>query len=93
MKQATKCNYDKALQKFETAMAGGGFAAELAVLEKVVVLIDAGREREAQEVMAERNERIDASEEEISEAEASIQETLKNLRDEREKETGSRTCP
>ena len=74
-------------------MAEGGFAAELAVLEKVVVLIDAGREKEANDVMAERNERTDASEDEIAKADASVEETLENLRDEREKQTGSRTCP
>jgi Tfp pilus assembly protein PilF len=93
MKLAIKCTYDEALQKFDKAIAEGGFAAQLAALEKVVVLIDAGRDREAKEVMAERNARIDASENEISEAEASVEETLENLRDEREKQTGRRTCP
>ena len=93
MKLAIKCKHDEALQKFDMAIAEGGFAAQLADLEKVVVLIDAGRDKEAKDVMAERNARIDASEDEISEAEASVEETLENLRDEREKQTGRRTCP
>ena len=93
MKLAIKCNFDESLQKLDTAIAEGGFAAELAVLEKAVVLMDAGREKEAKEVMAERNARMDASDDEISEAEASVKETLENLRDEREKQTGKRTCP
>ena len=93
IKQAINCNHDEALQKLDAAIPEGGFAAELAVLEKVVVLIDAGREKEANDVMAERNERTDASEDEIAKAEASVEETLENLRDEREKQTGSRTCP
>lgn len=93
IKQAIKCNYDEALKRLDTAIAEGGFAAELAVLEKAVVLIDAGREKEAREVMAERNERVDASEDEIAKADASVQETLGNLRGEREKQTGSRSCP
>ena len=93
MKQAIKCHYDKALEKLDTAIAEGGFAAELAALEKVVVLLDAGREDEAKEAMAERNKRAGATPEEIAEAENSIAETLENLRAEREKQTGSRTCP
>jgi len=93
MKQAIKCNYEKALDKLDTAIAEGGFAAELAVLEKIVVLIDAGREREAEDVMAERNERTDASEDDIAKVETSVEEALEDLRDEREKQTGNRTCP
>ena len=93
MKQAIKCNYDKALERLDTAIAEGGFAAELAVLEKVVVLLDAGREAEAEEVLAERNENVGASAEDIVEARKSIDETLEGLRAEREQQTGSRTCP
>ena len=93
MKLAIKCDHEQALQKLDKAVAEGGFAAQLADLEKVVVLIDAGRDREAKDLMAERNARIDASEDEISEAEASVKETLENLRDEREKQTGRRSCP
>ncbi len=93
MKLAIKCNHEEALQKLDKAIAEGGFAAQLADLEKVVVLIDAGRDGEAKDVMAERNARIDASEDEILEAEDSVKETLENLRDEREKQTGRRTCP
>jgi len=88
-----KCNYDKALERLDTAIAEGGFAAELAVLEKVVVLLDAGREAEAEEVLAERNENVGASAEDIVEARKSIDETLEGLRAEREQQTGSRTCP
>ena len=93
MKQAIKCNYDKALERLDTAIAEGGFAAELAVLEKVVVLLDAGREAEAEKVLAERNENVGASAEDIVEARKSIDETLEGLRAEREQQTGSRTCP
>ena len=93
MKQAVNCNYDKALARLDTAIAEGGFAAELAVLEKVVVLLDAGRGAEAEKVLAERNESVGASADDIAEARKSIDQTLEGLRAEREKQTGSRTCP
>lgn len=91
--EAVQCHHEAALQHLDKAIAAGGFAAELAVLEKIVVLFDAGREAEARQAMTERNQRTGASEDDIAEAESSVEETLENLRDEREKKTGSRTCP
>ena len=93
MKQAINCHYDKAIERLDTAIAGGGFAAELAVLEKVAVMLDAGYEEEAMNLLDERNESVGASEEDIAEAEESVKQTVEALRDEREKQTGSRTCP
>ena len=90
---AIECRTDEALAAVEQAERGGGLGSYIADLQKVVILRDAGRTAEADAAMAERNKRADATAEEAAEAEEAVQESLADLRAEREKETGSATCP
>jgi hypothetical protein len=89
---AIDCQTDKALAALEKAQQAGGLAAYLAELEKIVFLQDAGREQEAaaalQSYQAEHNQDSRSREE----TEKSIQDSLKELRDQRFKKTGQRTC-
>jgi hypothetical protein len=90
---AIECRTDEALAAAEQAAQGGGLGSYVADLQKVVILRDAGRMAEADAAMAERNKRADATAEEAAEAEQAVQESLAELRAEREKKTGSATCP
>ena len=90
---AIDCQTDKALAALDRAGQGGGLAANIADLERVVILRDAGRTSEAAAAMAERNARAEADAEARAEAEEAVAESLDELRDERQKRTGRRTCP
>ncbi len=90
---AIECRTDEALAAVEQAEQGGGLSSYLADLQEVVILRDAGRMAEADAAMAARNERIEADPESAAEAEEAVKESLAQLRAEREKETGSATCP
>ena len=90
---AIDCQTDKALAALDRAEQGGGLAAHVADLERVVILRDAGRMSEAAAAMADRNTRAKADAEARTEAEEAVAESLDELRDERQKRTGSRTCP
>ena len=48
---------------------------------------------EAEQAMAARNARIEADAENTAEAEEAVEKSLAELRAEREKKTGSATCP
>ncbi len=90
---AIDCQTDKALAALNRAEQGGGLAAHIADLERVVILRDAGRMSEAAAAMADRNTRAKADAEARTEAEEAVAESLDELRDERQKRTGRRTCP
>jgi hypothetical protein len=90
---AIDCQTDKALAALDRADQGGGLAASLADLERVVILRDAGRASEATAAMAERNARAGADAEARAEAEEAVSESLDELRAERQKRTGSPVCP
>ena len=90
---AIACQTDKALAALDRAGEGGGLAANIAELERVVILRDAGRMSEATAAMAERNARAGAGAEDKAEAEEAVSESLDELRDERQERTGRRTCP
>lgn len=90
---AIECRIDEALAAVEQAEQGGGLGSYIADLQKVVILRDAGRMEEAEAAMAARNERAEATAEEAAEAEEAVQESLSDLRAERQKQTGSATCP
>ena len=90
---AIDCQTDKALAALDRAEQGGGLAAHVADLERVVILRDAGRMSEAAAAMTDRNTRAKADAEARAEAEEAVAESLDELRDERQKRTGSRTCP
>ena len=90
---AIECRTDEALAAVQRAEQGGGLSSYIADLQKVVLLRDAGRMAEAEAALAERNKRAEATTEEAAEAEEAVQESLAELRAEREKKTGSATCP
>jgi hypothetical protein len=90
---AIECRTDEALAAVEKAEQGGGLSSYIADLQKVVILRDAGRMAEADAAMAARNARIEVDAENAGEAEDAVQESLTELRAEREKKTGSATCP
>ena len=90
---AIECRTDEALAAVIKAEEGGGLSSYIADLQKVVILQDAGRMAEAEAAMAERNKRAEASAEDAKEAEDAVAESLAELRAEREKKTGSATCP
>jgi uncharacterized protein involved in type VI secretion and phage assembly len=70
-----------------------GWEAGIADLQRVVILRDAGRMSEADAAMAERNERAGADAQAAAEAERAVSKSLEELRAERQKQTGRRTCP
>ena len=90
-KLAIGCETDKALAAVDRAAQGGGLGANLADLQQVVILRDAGRTAEANAAMAERNARAGA--EAAAEAERAVSQSLDDLRAEREKQTWQRVCP
>lgn len=92
-KLAIECRTDEALAAVEQAEQGGGLSSYLAELQKVVFLRDAGRMAEADAAMAARNARPEVDAENAAEAEDAVAESLAELRKEREKKTGSATCP
>lgn len=90
---ATACETDEALVAVDRAERGGGLGANIADLQRVVILRDAGRTSEATAAMAERNARAGADAEAAAEAERAVSRSLEDLRAEREKQTGRRVCP
>jgi hypothetical protein len=90
---AVACRHDEALALLDRAQQGGGLSAYIAELEQVVFLRDAGRYSEASALLAERNTRAQASDDDVAEAEAAIEKSLAELRKEREKKSGRATCP
>ena len=92
-KLAIGCETDKALAAVDRAAQSGGLSANIADLQQVVILRDAGRTAKANAAMAERNARAGADAEAAAEAERAVSKSLDDLRAEREKQTGQRVCP
>ncbi|MFZ1954691.1 MAG: hypothetical protein WAU34_04295 [Desulfobacterales bacterium] len=89
---AINCETDQALAAVDRASQSEGIGAALGDLDRVAILRDAGRIQEAEAAMAERNKRWNAAAENMAKAEEAVKETVKKIRDEREKRTGKRTC-
>lgn len=89
---AIACRTDEALAAIARAIAAGGLAASIGELQRVVILRDAGRTAEADAAMAARNQRWDADADNIAGAEKAVAESIAELRAERRKRTGHRTC-
>lgn len=92
LKLAVHCKTEEALKVLDEAEKGGGLSAKLAILEREAVLREAGRDEEADAVRAKRENDPNTTDKDKAEAEKSIQDTIENIRKEREKQTGSRTC-
>ena len=91
MKLAVNCQTDKALTAISTSEQGSGVTANIATLEHEAILRDAGRTGEAEAIRAKRESDPNMSEKDKADAEKAVLDTVENLRDEREKQTGSRT--
>lgn len=89
---AVSCRTEDALAAVDRAAARGGFSSYLAELERVVFLRDAGRTSEADAALAERNRRAEADAQDMAEADQAVAESVKELRDERERKLGKRLC-
>jgi hypothetical protein len=90
---AIDCETDKALIVVDRAAGSGGLSANIAELQRVVILRDAGRMSEADAALAERNKDAGADAQAAAEAVRALSESLEELRAERKKRTGRRTCP
>lgn len=92
-KLAIACETDEALAATDRAANSGGLSASIAELQRIVILRDAGRMSEADAAMAERNASAGADAEAVAETERAVSQNLEELQAEREKKTGSSTCP
>jgi len=90
---AIACETDAALSAVDRAASSGGLSANIADLQRVVILRDAGRMREAAAALADRNARVNADAEGAAKAESAVAESIEKLRAERMQKTGRRTCP
>lgn len=90
---AIACQTDKALLAVDRAAKSGGLSANIADLQRVVILRDAGRMSEAEAAMADRNARAGADVQAAAEAADAVSKSLEEMRAERQKETGRRVCP
>ena len=92
MKLAVHCETDEAVAVI-TEGEGDGLLGAMAILEHESILREAGRDREADAVRARRESGTpDMTAQEKADAEKSVQQTVANIRKEREKRTGSATC-
>jgi hypothetical protein len=66
------CNTDEALRAVDRAAKGGGLGANIADLQRVVILRDAGRLSEADAALAARNARAGADAGASAEAERAV---------------------
>jgi hypothetical protein len=89
---AITCRTDEALAVVNRAVQSGGMAGAFGDLQRVVILRDAGRMTEAEAAMAARNRRWKVDAENAAEAERAVDESVAEMRAEREKRTGRRTC-
>ena len=89
---AINCQTEQALIAVDRASQTGGLGGGIADLLRVAILRDIGRTDEADEAMAERNERWQVDADNAAEAEKSIAKTIAEIRAERQKRTGHLTC-
>jgi hypothetical protein len=89
---AIACKTHEALAAVDRAEQGGGLGASIGDLQRVVILRDAGRVAEANATMVERNKRWNADAKNVKEAEDAVAKSLEEMRAERQKRTGRRTC-
>ena len=89
---AIVCKTNEALAAVDRASGGGGLGACISDLQRVVMLRDGGRSAQADAAMAERNKRWGVGARAAAEAEKSVAESVEQMRYERQKRTGRRTC-
>ncbi|WP_108259917.1 hypothetical protein [Mangrovicoccus ximenensis] len=89
---AIACDTDAAVSLSARTARGTGLAAELAELQQVVFLRDAGRRAEADRILAARYQRVEADADTRAETEKAVQTSLSDLRAERARQTGQQSC-
>jgi hypothetical protein len=89
---AIACDLSGALAVIDQTRASGGLSSNLAQLQRVVFLRDAGRTSDANAALAEWNRATGATAAEAADTERSVQRSLADLRAERQSRTGSPTC-
>lgn len=89
---AIACKTNEALAAVDRASGGGGLGASIGDLQRVVILRDAGRVSGADAAMAERNRRWNVDAKNAAEAEEAVAKSMEEMRVERQKRTGRRTC-
>ena len=92
LKLAVHCQTEQALSKLDDAEKSGGLTAKLAILEREAILREAGRINEAEAVRAKRESQPGTTEKDKADAEKAVQDTVQNIRKEREKQTGTPVC-
>lgn len=92
MKYAVQCDADKAIASIVDNEKDPGLMSNLAYLEHEAILREAGRIEEADKIRQKREQIFKLSAQEKAEAEKAITETVDNIRSERLKQTGSRSC-
>lgn len=89
---AIACDLSGALAVIDRTRASGGLSSNIAQLQRVVFLRDVGRMSEANTLLAEWNRATGATAAEAADTERSVQQSLADLRAERQSRTGSATC-
>jgi hypothetical protein len=89
---AIACNLSGALAVIDQTRVSGGLSSNIAQLQRVVFLRDAGRTRDANAALAEWNRATGATAAEAADTERSVQRSLADLRAERQSRTGSPAC-
>lgn len=89
---AIACKTNEALVAVERASGGGGLGASIGDLQRVVILRDTGRMSEANAAMAERNKRWGVDAKAAAEAEEAVAKSMVEMRAERQKRSGRRSC-
>lgn len=92
LQYAVDCQPDKALEQLDMAEADGGLSGYMGKLERIVVLQDAGRFKQAEIALDSYMALPEVEGETRAEVEKSIKDSLEELLKQREKQTGKRTC-
>jgi len=90
---AVECRTDEALAALDAAEASGGFSKYMASLERVGILRDAGRSREATKALQTYKAQPEMASSSDKEVEKSLTDFIDGLRKKRKQNTGSATCP
>ncbi|MDW4500554.1 hypothetical protein R5H30_21380 [Sulfitobacter sp. D35] len=89
---AISCRTEEALAASTQASSGETLARELAELQKVVILRDAGRLEEADRALDLRNQRVKADAQTRAETEQAVEQSVADLRAQRTDRTGQPLC-
>lgn len=87
-----ECNHDDALAVLDQAESAGEMSFEMAEMERVIILYDAGRKDEADAAFANWQEETGADQGEVDRQKKGWELSLQQMQQQRRIETGSPTC-